>query len=338
VIKIKIEIIGGSLGGISAGISLKKNDKSIDVIIHEKHNKIGYNFEGRRCGEAHSIVSEWISDIPGKESIYNHISRAEVEIGDKKRIINEDKDKCFILNRQEYIHQLGKRAKKLGVKILTNDKIKSINDLNGDYVIDASGCPSIIKKELGLKRGIKGSTYQQTLENSNSFISNTVKLFYSDFGGYFWIFPRNPLKKEINLGVGSFRKYNYNLKEMLEEFKEEQKIEGEINHITGGLIPIGLQRPLRYKNILFVGDAGVGAYPISGQGIYRAIISGDIAGRVLAMNKPKKYSHMMYKIFLRWDLICKSLFFPNFIFRKINPKLILSSLNQYLNLLEVTHI
>jgi flavin-dependent dehydrogenase len=226
----------------------------------------------------------------------------------------------------------------LGVKILKNNKINGINDLNADFIIDASGCPSIVKKELGLNRGIKGKTYQQTLENSNIFISDTVKLFYSEFGGYFWIFPRNPSKKEINIGVGSFQKFGYNLKDLLENFKKEKGIEGKINYVTGGLIPIGLQRPFRYKNILFVGDAGVGAYPISGQGIYRALISGDIAGKAIAMNNPKKYSHMINKIFLRWDFICKTLFLPSFIFRRINPKLIMTSLNKYLDFLDVGHL
>ena len=45
---------------------------------------------------------------------------------------------------------------------------------------------------------------------------------------------------------------------MLENFKKENGISGKINHVTGGPVPLGLQRPLIYKNIIFVGDAGVG--------------------------------------------------------------------------------
>lgn len=191
---------------------------------------------------------------------------------------------------------------------------------------------------MGLKKGLIGSTYQQTLENSNCFISDTIKVIYSDFGGYFWIFPRDPLKNEINVGVGSFQNFNYNLKQILEVFKEEQKIKGKINYVTGGLIPIGIQRPLRYKNILFVGDAGVGTYPLSGQGIYRALISGDMAGKFLAMRNPKKYAHMMNKIFIRWDLICKTFFLPNILFKKINPKLILASLNHFLDFIKIAAV
>lgn len=191
---------------------------------------------------------------------------------------------------------------------------------------------------MGLDKGIIGVTYQQTLENSNCFISDTIKVIHSDFGGYFWIFPRNPLKNEINLGVGSFQILNYNLKKKLEEFKEEQNIEGKINYVTGGLIPIGIQRPLRYKNILFVGDAGVGAYPLTGQGIYRALISGDQAGKFIARGNPNRYAHMMNKIFIRWDLICKTFFRINILFKKINPKLALAVLNHFLDVIKFVNV
>ncbi|KYK29481.1 hypothetical protein AYK20_05260 [Thermoplasmatales archaeon SG8-52-1] len=337
-IKIKIDIIGGGLSGISAGISLKKNNRLIEVIIHEKHKNIGYNNEGRRCGEAHNIESKFIPDIPDQDSIFNNITKVEITIGNRKRIYNKEINKTFILNRQEYIHKLGKKAEELGVIISTDNKIKSVNDLNGEYIIDASGCPSIVKRELGLNHSIIGKTYQQTLEYSNKFISDTIKILYLDFGGYIWIFPRNPKKNEINLGVGSFKKFNLNLKDILEKFKAKQKIDGKINYVTGGLIPIGIQRPLRYNNILFVGDAGLGAFPISGQGIYRALISGDIAGKAIAMKKPKAYSYWINKIYLRWDLICKNYIQMNFLLKKINPKLIISSLNFYFDFLKTLKI
>ena len=199
VVTIKVDIVGGSLAGFSAAISLKENDKSIKVVVHEKHKKIGYNPEGRRCGEAHSIEKEWNKWIPEKDSIFSTILKAEIYVGNKKQIIHRKPDSAYILNRQEFICQLARKAEKLGSIIQTNDKIKTINDLEGDFIIDASGCPSTIKRELGLKRGIKGVTYQQTLEDANCFISDVVKIFYTGNFGYFWIFPRNPKKKEINL-------------------------------------------------------------------------------------------------------------------------------------------
>ncbi|MCK5258742.1 MAG: NAD(P)-binding protein, partial [Thermoplasmatales archaeon] len=40
---IKVDIVGGSISGLSTAISLKEHNESITVIVHEKHKKIGYN-------------------------------------------------------------------------------------------------------------------------------------------------------------------------------------------------------------------------------------------------------------------------------------------------------
>jgi len=329
VIEIKIDIVGGSLGGLATAISLKEHDKDIDVVVHEKHKKIGYNPEGRRCGEAHSVESEWKQWKPLESSIFNEIKIVETIVGNKKYTLHRAPSTSCILNRQEFICQLAREAEKLDAEIRTNDKIKSIDDLDGDYIVDASGCPSSIKRELRLNKGIKGTTYQQTLEDSNWFVSDTVKIIFTGSLGYYWIFPRDPRKKEINLGVGVLGDITVNLKNMLESFKEEQDIRGKINYVLGGLIPAGLQKPLQYKNILFVGDAGVGTFPLTGQGIYRALISGDIAGRCIAQGHPKKYSHIIMKEFIKWDVIGKTFIRMNYVFRRVGPKAVLTSLKYF---------
>jgi flavin-dependent dehydrogenase len=232
-----------------------------------------------------------------------------------------------MLNRQEFICQLARDAEKRGVVLQTNDKIQSVDDLNGDVLVDASGCPSTVKRELKLGTGFIGVTYQQTLENANCFQSDTIRIFFTSSGGYFWIFPRDPKKHEVNVGVGFFGYSKYDLREILKVFKEEQGITGTVNYVVGGLIPLGLQPPFLYRNILFVGDAGVGAFPFTGQGIYRALLSGDIAGRCIAQEDLKKYPRIIRKEFIKWDVISSVFIRMNLVFRKINPALFLTSMN-----------
>ena len=97
--------------------------------------------------------------------------------------------------------------------------------------------------------------------------------------------------------------------------------------MVGGLVPLGLQRPLLYRNILFVGDAGVGTFPFTGQGIYRALMSGEIAGRCIAQRKLKKYPFIIREEFLKWDLIGSTFIRMNMVFRKINTALCSTSMN-----------
>jgi flavin-dependent dehydrogenase len=332
VITIKVDIVGGSLGGLSTAITIKEKNKSIDVTVHEKHKKIGYNHEGRRCGEAHSIADEWSKWIPEKNSYYNEIRKGLIYVGRKKYEYTTKPRTAYILNRQEFICQLARKAEELGAIIQTNDKIKSKDDLDSDFIVDASGCPSTIKREFNLNRGLKGVTHQHTIEDSNCFISDTIKIYYIGECGYYWIFPRNPKKKEVNVGIGFAKDFGLNLKNLLEEFEKKQNITGKINYVTGGLIPVGLQRPFKYKNILFVGDASAGSFPTSGQGIYRALLSGDVAGKCIAHNRINRYPYMINKMFIKWDLICKVFTSASLVFRDINPKLVLKNFDYFIKL------
>ena len=326
--RIKVDIIGAGLSSLSTAISIKNHDPGIEVVVHEKYKEIGYNHEGRRCGEAHSVEREWIKWKPTGKSIYNTILQIDVIIGKKHYVNERPPNVLFVLNRQEFIHQLAQDAEKRGVVLQTSDKIKSIDDLDGDVIVDGSGCPSTVKRELDLGTGFVGTSYQQTLENANCFRNDTLQIIYIPQGGYFWIFPRNPEKKEVNIGVGVYgRKSGYNLREMLISFKEEHHITGTVNYVVGGLIPIGLQRPFLHRNILFVGDAGVGAFPFTAQGIYRALLSGDIAGRCIAQKKLKKYPSIIRKEFMQWDVIGSTFIRMNLVFRKINPELFFPLLN-----------
>lgn len=324
--RIRVDIVGGSLSGLCTAISLKQHDPAIDVVVHEKYKQIGYNHEGRRCGEAHNVEREWAHWKPEPASIFNEIHSGTVTIGTHDYHASQPPGRAYILNRQEFICQFHRQAQQLGATILTGDRVKSADDLDGDFIVDASGCPSTIKRDLGIPPKFYGTTYQQTIEHSNYYIPHMVRIVYTDMG-YFWIFPRNPKKQEINLGVGVFGESSLNLKEILERFKAEHGITGTINYTVGGLVPLGLQYPLRHENILFVGDAGVGAFPFLGQGIYRALLSGDGAGACLARRQPNKYPLAMQRLFIKWDVIGLLFMKANMLLRKVRPSFYLDSMN-----------
>jgi len=297
----KVDIVGAGPGGLSTAITLKEQDKSINVVVHEKNKEVGFNPEGRRCGEAHGIYKGLEKWQPVGKSIFNVINKEIFEIGDYTHTskISSLVNSVVMLNRQKYISQLGDWAKKLDVEISTNDKIKSVYDLDGGFIVDASGCPSSIKKELGLKGGLKGITYQHTIENSNCFTPDTLRFIFREAVGYYWIFPRDPAKKEVNVGIGIAGLKESRAKSLLEDFKKEWKIEGDVNYTTGGIIPVGLQRPLMHKNILFVGDTGAGTFPFTGEGIYRSIFSGETAGKCIASGSTKKYPSIINHEFIK---------------------------------------
>lgn len=302
-----VDIIGGGLAGLSTAISIKRLDDSIDVSVYERHNQIGFNHDGRRCGEALYSESDNIW-IPEGESLFNHIYKHEMIIDKKiykKQYLNI-RSPGFMLNKPAFIHQLADQAKECNVKIQTGKRISKITELSGDIIVDASGCPSIIKKSLHLDKGMKGLTYQETVKDCNVFDEHCIKIYYFGKVGYYWIFPRNPKEKEVNIGVGILGTYNKSLQKLLKSFKQQMNIIGNTVYHAGGLIPLGLQRPLQKNNILFVGDAGVGTFPYYGEGNRRSLINGEIAAKCIASGNLKMYSSLMMKRFFLWDFIGKT--------------------------------
>lgn len=323
----KVDIIGAGFGGLSTAISVKEHNPKIDVNIYEKSLRIGYNQDGRRCGEAHDVISEWKKWMPSEKSIFNTITCGKLILGNKEIIYNVKNHTGFILNRPEFLVELAITASDLGVNIKTNHQIKSIDDLNGDYIIDASGSTNRFKKELGIKRGSNGLAYQETIQNSNAFRTDTISLHFTGSNGYYWIFPRDPAHREINIGIGFFHRKITNLKKRLQQFKNDLKITGDIVYTTAGIIPVGLQPPYMKDNILFVGDTAVGTFPYTGKGIYRALISGDIAAHCIATGKTRYYPYLIRNAFVsREEVICSLFLRMTRILGKINPNLVLSIL------------
>jgi digeranylgeranylglycerophospholipid reductase len=305
VISILVDIVGGGFGGLSTAITLKRLDKNIKVVVHEKHKQIGYNPEGRRCAEGYTMYPDLPDWRPPSDCVFNAIKNVQFVIGKTsyQLRISPLAPPMVIIDRQKYLASLGKKAGELGVEIRTQDKITSVSDLHGTYIIDASGCPSTLRKDLGFARGRVARSHQQTLENTNVFLPDTIRIFFKTSLGYYWIFPRDASKKEINVGIGAFTATAGNPKDLLESFKKDEGIQGDINYVTGGLIPVGIQKPLRYHNILFVGDAGAGTFTITGEGVPRAILSGEIAAHCIVKGKTHRYPSLINHEFLKWDLI-----------------------------------
>jgi flavin-dependent dehydrogenase len=305
---IHVDIVGGSFGGLSTALTIKRLDSTISITVYEKHNQIGYNPEGRRCAEGYP----WYPDLPEwgppDDCVFARIKSQEFVFGSTTYSpqINRTLLAPMIINRQRYLAYLGTIAKTLGVDIRTHETIRSISELDGTAIVDASGCPSMLRKDLGLAHGRVSRSYQQTIQNANVYRPDTVRFIFKNSLGYFWIFPRDPTKKEVNLGIGVLDISRGNPKELLLSFKQKLGVEGDVNYVTGGFIPVGLQRPLRYGPVLFVGDAGVGTFPLTGEGIARAILSGTIAAKCIVSQKPHRYPLLINQEFLRWDLIGKA--------------------------------
>ncbi|OQX22491.1 MAG: hypothetical protein BWK75_00650 [Candidatus Altiarchaeales archaeon A3] len=203
-----------------------------------------------------------------------------------------------IVDRKKFDYWLIERAKDAGAEVIDNlnanniifskndNKIKINNNFYSKILVGADGANSIVRKTIGrkYKNFALGVQYTIDLPNEviNEKIGNWFEVHYGHVnGGYGWASPQN---NKIKIGLGSTDdKFKKNSREYLNKFVENFKKKKEIKNLktinfTSHLIPIDgpMEEPCR-SNIILIGDAAGFVNPLTGEGIYYAVKSAQIA-------------------------------------------------------------
>jgi flavin-dependent dehydrogenase len=106
--------------------------------------------------------------------------------------------------------------------------------------------------------------------------------------GYGWIFPR---QEDASVGIGVTMKYAQRARALFSDFVNSIGLPRELAAKAKGH-PIPLfspfdRGPICRKNILLTGDAASFVDPITGEGIYYALKSGELAARALIESMPE---------------------------------------------------
>jgi geranylgeranyl diphosphate/geranylgeranyl-bacteriochlorophyllide a reductase len=122
--------------------------------------------------------------------------------------------------------------------------------------------------------------------------SITIK-FLPHFEGYIWSFPRCD---HLSVGIcGSMSSHtSTELRSHLQTFVEKRGIPTEGAKFYSHVLPSPQERTLSERNVLgknwaLVGDAAAWVDPLTGEGLFYAIRSGELLGRSIAEGCPEKY-------------------------------------------------
>jgi flavin-dependent dehydrogenase len=120
----------------------------------------------------------------------------------------------------------------------------------------------------------------------------TIK-FLPHFEGYLWSFPRCD---HLSVGIcGSMASHtSAELRSHLQTFVEKQNIPTEGAKFYSHVLPSPKERTLSERTVLgknwaLVGDAAAWVDPLTGEGLFYAIRSGELLGKSLAAGCPEKY-------------------------------------------------
>lgn len=299
-IRIKALVIGGGPAGSTAARFLAQ--EGIETILLEKN--LSFN---KPCGGG--IPSSAFSEM----GIPAHAIRREVRKlrimppqGNSYEIILNSGYLAIVL-RSDFDSMLREQAKKNGallmeaefIRIQTTGRQITVRvkfnsheeDIKTDYLIAADGVNSRVRSSLGM--GLPYPLYT---------ISEKIKGIDADscefwFGrshaprSYSWVFP-NP--EGITAGTGSYEPAQ--LKNLLKIFYERRGLQtGSDARIYR--IPLWKGEVYNIKNMLFIGDAAGHVMPLTYEGIYHAMKSGEFAARAVIAGKPAEYRSLWKKRF-----------------------------------------
>lgn len=186
---------------------------------------------------------------------------------------------------------------------IENDKALIILDdgekIESQLVIGCDGTNSVVVEKahlIGKKEKKCICIYQETPMSKKQldtyFTEKKITHIFikaQGIAGYGWIFPK---KKHVNVGLGEFEsavdpvRPKVNLRDTYEQFitalKEKNILPADfsIDKLKGGILPIYPLEKTYASRVLICGDAAGFINPITGEGIYYAMVSGELAAKL----------------------------------------------------------
>jgi geranylgeranyl reductase family protein len=213
-----------------------------------------------------------------------------------------------LIRRIEFDHLLARLAIEAGARLIAPAaiaqaeqdatavtlKLRDGRRLRAPMVIAADGVNSVIARRIGMNPGWPAAHLaldmmeETPVANLQTSEPETLWVFYGYGGahGYAYVFPK---REHVNVGIGYLLPYfreqvdeaPYALQQrFVSELRQRGLMEGESRreHFTPFLIPVG--GPLRETargRVLLAGDAGGFVNGFSAEGIYYAMVTGDLA-------------------------------------------------------------
>ncbi|MFN8006482.1 MAG: NAD(P)/FAD-dependent oxidoreductase [Terriglobia bacterium] len=188
-----------------------------------------------------------------------------------------------------------------------------------DYLVGADGVNSFVRKRLGKKFEAEDLMMTFGYRLPGVMDDRIIIKFYPKFHGYLWAFPR---PEHVSLGICA-RLHRYGMKELkthLHEFMRKsftsKDFQAEEGTIYSSLIPSLRPESLRENRICgegwaLVGDAAGFCDPITCEGIYFALRSGELLAETLAEGDKQLYVRSCSQEFVG-DFICGANLFEKF--------------------------
>ena len=287
-------IVGGGPAGASAAYAMARS--GLKVLLLEKAMMPRYKCCAggipRKVAQILDFDFSSCCDSPIRGIVFSWIS-------DHRNSIKEDNILGWVVKREIFDHLLLEQARSAGAEVVEGCRFLDLkeeenfvrvtttgNDYRGSTLIGADGALSTVARKLRLKlHSQPGFALETRLKVPDSILDRKRETIYFDMGaipgGYAWIFP---LHDQLNVGVASRRPGFLGLKQCLLDYLRREGLENyNVDSAIRGapmafrLLPFRLVK----GHCCLTGDAAGLIDRMSGEGIYTAILSGQLAAEAV---------------------------------------------------------
>jgi len=181
------------------------------------------------------------------------------------------------------VNDISRQKDEISCRLADNQTIRA------QLVIGADGVNSTVAQKSGIRQGWRNSEVALCLETCTPLQETEMKklnpeipeLYFTDtLTGYGWLFPK---RASAYLGMGGFLSRLSKPMEILAYFRDliskTKNVSLSLSNVQAHLVPAGgYDRKIVDERVMLVGDAAGFADSLSGEGIYYAIRSGQLAG------------------------------------------------------------
>lgn len=289
----QVIIIGAGPAG--ATLAYELTVRGIKVLLIEKAKLPRY----KCCGGGLTVKAAQLTGIDVSNFVDDVISSAVITLKGRHSYYGDSATPImYTVARENFDHVLFKRAQSTGADTLQEvealsikvnkesvEVMTNVGKFRGTFVVGADGTRSRVAGAMAINNHpacVLGLTCevlvsQGTLARWRTRIGIDIGRVK---GGYGWVFPKsNHLSVGIACPVDKSKGLKYIFREYLDSLKLERY---DITRWNAGLLPILVGQPtLGRDRVILLGDAAGLADPLTGEGIYNAILSAQVGATAI---------------------------------------------------------